>query len=189
MIHLLFSKNKLAFLFILSLLSCSISPVEKMKSEFKNSLKVKLLDPESLEIIRFEISDTIYYHSGKDIVNIIKNLSNNSTDSNFIKALNTTSTAEKEYTLFEFYNNFTKIDPDARLAAIFNTLELKEKVKYNSTNLQIFEVLANEIKNVKSDSILAYKVYTTYRSKNRLNKLTISEDYPIFDTNFKLTTN
>jgi len=43
-----------------------------------------------------------------------------------------------------FGEAFTEVDPNAKLASIFNTVELKEKVSYNSTNDEVISVLRDE---------------------------------------------
>jgi SecD/SecF fusion protein len=43
-----------------------------------------------------------------------------------------------------FGRAFEQIDPNGRLAAIFNTLELKNQVKYNSTNAEVLKVIRVE---------------------------------------------
>jgi SecD/SecF fusion protein len=44
-----------------------------------------------------------------------------------------------------FGSAFSELDPNARLASIFGTVELKEKINFNSTNDEVLEVLDNEI--------------------------------------------
>ena len=43
-----------------------------------------------------------------------------------------------------FGEAFAEIDPNAKLASIFNTVELKDKISYNSTNDDVLKVLRSE---------------------------------------------
>ena len=81
------------------------------------------------------------------VVDLIKKLSNFSTDTTFNKALSLATEMQKnsqEGYVSLFGKAFTQIDPNAKLAAIFNTLQLKEKVKFNSTNAQVLKVIGEE---------------------------------------------
>jgi SecD/SecF fusion protein len=81
------------------------------------------------------------------VIDLIRSLSNNSTDSTFNAALARARELQKDsqedfVTLFA--RSFEEIDPNARLAAIFNTMELKERVQYNSTNEEVIRVIREE---------------------------------------------
>ena len=81
------------------------------------------------------------------VVDLIKSLSNYSTDTTFNSAIARATELQRNsqddfVTLFG--RAFEEIDPNANLAAIFNTLELKEKVKYNSTNAEVLKVIREE---------------------------------------------
>jgi SecD/SecF fusion protein len=43
-----------------------------------------------------------------------------------------------------FGESFSEIDPNAKLASIFNTVELKDKISYNSTNEEVLDVIRKE---------------------------------------------
>ncbi|MFO7614485.1 MAG: protein translocase subunit SecDF [Bacteroidales bacterium] len=43
-----------------------------------------------------------------------------------------------------FGESFEEIDPNARLASIFSTVELKDQISYNSTNDEVLSVIRNE---------------------------------------------
>jgi SecD/SecF fusion protein len=43
-----------------------------------------------------------------------------------------------------FGESFEEIDPNAKLASIFNTVELKDKITYNSTNEEVLKVIQDE---------------------------------------------
>lgn len=81
------------------------------------------------------------------VVDLIRSLSNYSMDSTFNAALKRAVLLQRDsqddfVTLFG--RAFEQVDPNASLAAIFNTLELKEKVKYNSTNEEVLNVIREE---------------------------------------------
>jgi SecD/SecF fusion protein len=43
-----------------------------------------------------------------------------------------------------FGESFAQVDPNAKLASIFNTVELKDKISYNSTNEEVLAVIKEE---------------------------------------------
>ena len=43
-----------------------------------------------------------------------------------------------------FAESFKEADPNAKLASIFNTVELKDKINYNSTNEDVIKVIREE---------------------------------------------
>lgn len=79
---------------------------------------------------------------------IIRALANHSTDSTFNKAL-ALATEMKLKSQDNFVNLFGKafeqIDPHGRLAVIFGTIELKEKINPKSTNKEVLNVIQQEI--------------------------------------------
>jgi SecD/SecF fusion protein len=91
------------------------------------------------------------------VSDLIRSLANNSTDSTFVKAMRlarerqVSGSQEDFVTLFG--NSFTEIDPNAKLAAIFNTIELRDRVKYNSTNEEVLKVLQEETNIAISNSV------------------------------------
>lgn len=83
------------------------------------------------------------------VVDVINSLSNYSTDSTFRQAIamaKNMQKAEGGQTNFVtlFGQCFEKIDPNAELAAIFNTTVLRGKVNVNSTNAEVLNVLRDE---------------------------------------------
>jgi len=81
------------------------------------------------------------------VIDLVKALSNYSTDETFQKALARTQQLQKEspedfITLFG--QAFEEIDPDGRLAAIFNTVELRDRINFNSTNEEVLKVIRDE---------------------------------------------
>jgi len=81
-------------------------------------------------------------------MDIIKELSGKSTDATFNKAIDLASkkkiNSQKNF-LTLFYESFKEIDPNAKLAGIFSTVELKDKVKFNSTNDEVMKVITDEV--------------------------------------------
>ncbi|MDX9929839.1 MAG: protein translocase subunit SecDF [Bacteroidales bacterium] len=78
---------------------------------------------------------------------VVMALSNNSSDRNFIEALRIAKERRKESQaefLVLFQRAFEELDPNARLAAIFATPELKEKVNFNTTNEEVIRVIEAE---------------------------------------------
>ena len=81
------------------------------------------------------------------VIDIIKAMSNYSTDSTFnaalarAKELQTNSQADF-VTLFG--QAFEEIDPNAKLASVFNTLELRDQVNFNSTNEDVLKVIRDQ---------------------------------------------
>jgi SecD/SecF fusion protein len=87
---------------------------------------------------------------------LVKSLSNNSTDPTFLKALDLakqrqTKSQDDYVTLFG--KAFAETDPNAKLAAIFNTIQLRERIKYNSTNDEVLAVLQAETKIAITNSV------------------------------------
>ena len=81
------------------------------------------------------------------VVDLIKALSNYSKDPTFnaaiARAKEMQAKSQDDFVTL-FGKAFEEIDRNAQLAAIFNTLELKEKVKYNSTNAEVLKVIREE---------------------------------------------
>ncbi len=83
-----------------------------------------------------------------NVPDILKALSNYSTDTTFVKALKLAEEMQKssqEDFVTLFGRAFEQLAPGARLAAIFNTVELKDKIDYNSTNDDVLKVLHTEV--------------------------------------------
>jgi SecD/SecF fusion protein len=81
------------------------------------------------------------------LVDLIRAMSNYSSDGTFNKALANAQQAQKNsqkdfVTLFG--EEFEKIDKNARLSAIFSTKELSDKVGYNSSNKDVLAVIKKE---------------------------------------------
>jgi len=78
---------------------------------------------------------------------VIKSLANNSQDSTFRQSLQLANEMQKEsqddfVTLFG--RAWNQVDPNARMAAVFNTYEMKDQVDYNSSNQEVLRVIREE---------------------------------------------
>lgn len=82
------------------------------------------------------------------VVDVIRALSNNSKDADFNAAISTALEKQRDsqddfVTLFA--TSFEEQDADAKLAAIFYTPELKDRVKTSSTNQEVVNVIREEV--------------------------------------------
>jgi len=83
------------------------------------------------------------------VVDLVKSLSNFSKDSTFNAAIRLAKQKElksQEDFVTLFGKSFEEISPSGKLASIFNTIELKDQIKYNSTNAEVLNVLRKETK-------------------------------------------
>lgn len=81
------------------------------------------------------------------VVDLIRSLSNFSSDSTFNQAIELARDLQKDsqedfVTLFG--QAFETVDPEGSLAAIFNTIELRDRIQYNSSNQEVLEVIREE---------------------------------------------
>jgi len=81
------------------------------------------------------------------VVDLIRSLANYTKDPTFTKAIERAKELQKNsqddfVTLFG--KAYTEVDPNAQMAAVFNTLELKDQIKYNSTNDEVLEVIRKQ---------------------------------------------
>jgi len=81
------------------------------------------------------------------VVDLIRALSNYNEDATFNEALKLALEKQKdsqEDFIDLFYESIQEIDPNVKLAAIFATIELKEKINYESTNEEVLAVIRTE---------------------------------------------
>ncbi len=88
-------------------------------------------------------------------VDVIRSLANYSKDTTFNRAIDLAKQMQRNsqsdfVTLFG--QAFEQIDPNAKLAAIFSTLELKDQVNYNSTNDEVLKVIRTNTKSAIDNS-------------------------------------
>jgi SecD/SecF fusion protein len=82
------------------------------------------------------------------VEDILKALSNYNPDKTLNAALARAKELQKQSQsdyLTLFGRAFQEIDPNAKLASVFGTVELKEKINFNSTNEQVLKVLDGEV--------------------------------------------
>ncbi len=89
------------------------------------------------------------------VEDILRALSNYNPDKTFNEALARARQRQLQ-TQGDFLNLFVaafeEIDPQARLASIFGTVELRDKINFNSTNEDVIKVLEKEIDNAISNA-------------------------------------
>jgi SecD/SecF fusion protein len=81
------------------------------------------------------------------VVDLVRAMSGFSTDSTFTKAIALAKTNQKnsqEDFVSLFGKAFETVDPNAKLAAVFNTLDLRDKVSFNSSNSDVLKVIRQE---------------------------------------------
>ncbi|MBU8891464.1 MAG: protein translocase subunit SecDF [Bacteroidales bacterium] len=100
-----------------------------------------------------EINLGLDLKGGMDVIleisveDIIKAMANNNKDTTFQRALSLAreySKDSREDYVTLFGRAFNEVDPNAKLAAIFNTIELKDKIDFNSTNADVLKVINKE---------------------------------------------
>jgi SecD/SecF fusion protein len=90
------------------------------------------------------------------VIDLIRSLSNFSTDTTFTRALALAKELQKEsqddfVTLFG--EAFETVDPNGNLSAIFNTIELRDRIQYNSTNQEVLDVIRQETNDAIDNSV------------------------------------
>lgn len=113
------------------------------------------------------------------VADIIRNMSNFSTDSAFNKALNNAliahNTSQKDFVTL-FYDEYKAVSPNGKLSAIFSTLELKDKINFESTNDQVIKVIRSESQDAvdRSFNILRTRIDKFGVAQPNIQKLGIS---------------
>ncbi|MBP5317971.1 MAG: protein translocase subunit SecDF, partial [Paludibacteraceae bacterium] len=82
------------------------------------------------------------------VPDIVRSLSGNSKDENFNKAMEAAQQRQTSSTkdfVDLFLEEFEKLDPNARLAAVFSNYEMKDLVTVKSTNEEVVKVLKSEV--------------------------------------------
>ena len=106
------------------------------------------------EVQRKEINLGLDLKGGMSVIlevsveDILKALANYNTDKTFNAALERAKQMQKQSQadyLTLFGQAFTETDPNAKLASIFGTVEMKEKINFNSTNQEVMAVLDEEV--------------------------------------------
>jgi SecD/SecF fusion protein len=82
------------------------------------------------------------------VEDILRAISNYNPDKTFNDAIALAKQRQKQSQsdfLTLFGRSFQEIDPNARLASVFGTVEMKEKINFNSTNEEVLKVLDGEV--------------------------------------------
>ena len=90
------------------------------------------------------------------VPDLVLNLADNNEDPTFRKAMKLARERQTESTddfITLFYEAFKEIDPNAQLAAIFGTYELKDRIKPNTPDDAVLEVLRTEAKDAVDNSL------------------------------------
>ncbi|MDR1343773.1 MAG: protein translocase subunit SecDF, partial [Tannerellaceae bacterium] len=90
-----------------------------------------------------------------NVADVIRSLSNNNQDENFNKALESAyarQAASQSDFIDLFSEEYKKLDPGARLSAVFSTFELREKITPQSSDAQVISVLKDELKSAIDNS-------------------------------------
>ena len=89
------------------------------------------------------------------VPDVIRSLSNNNPDENFNKALDLAyakqASSQKDF-ISLFADEYKALDSNARLATIFSTFELKEKITPQSSDDQVIAVLRKELQSAIDNS-------------------------------------
>src|SRR5258706_875364 len=84
------------------------------------------------------------------LVDLIRSLSNYSKDGTFNRALDEAQKgavgSQKDFVTL-FYESFRRLDPNARLSAIFATKDLQTRINLNSSNDEVLKVIRDEANN------------------------------------------
>lgn len=79
-----------------------------------------------------------------DIIRALSNYSENPTFNKALqKALQKEKTSTKDFVDL-FAESFREVDPNAKMASIFNNVQLKDRINYNSTNEDVINVIRGE---------------------------------------------
>jgi SecD/SecF fusion protein len=90
------------------------------------------------------------------VPDLVLNLADNNEDPTFRKAIKLARERQTESTddfITLFYEAFKESDPNAQLAAIFGTYELKDRIKPNTPDDEVLDVLRTEAKDAVDNSL------------------------------------
>lgn len=81
------------------------------------------------------------------VVDVVRSMANNSTDPTFNKAIDAAlenqKSSQKDFVTL-FGEAYEKIAPGEKLASVFSTSELQDKINFNSTNQEVLAVIKTE---------------------------------------------
>ncbi len=114
------------------------------------------------------------------VSDVVKGMSGNSTNPVFTKAMALANEKQKNsqkdfVTLFG--ESFTQVDANAKLAAIFGRMELREKIRPNSTNDEVLKVIRQECTDAfdRTFNILSNRINRFGVSQPNITKLATSD--------------
>jgi len=114
------------------------------------------------------------------VADVVNGMSGNSTNPVFTKAMAMATEKQKSsqknfVTLFG--ESFTQIDPNAKLSAIFGRMELREKIRPNSTNEEVLAVIRAECNDAfdRTFNILRNRIDRFGVSQPNITKLATSD--------------
>jgi SecD/SecF fusion protein len=110
---------------------------------------------------------------------ILRSLSNNNPDPSFNQAINQASAKLKESQkdfITLFYDEYKSLNPSGKLSAYYNTLELKDRVKFESSNDEVIALLRTEAKDAidRSFNILRTRIDKFGVTQPNIQKLDVS---------------
>nr|WP_321487283.1 protein translocase subunit SecDF [uncultured Draconibacterium sp.] len=126
--------------------------LDSMKSEvvynFLGLKKFTYKDVQALEInLGLDLKGGMNVTLQVEVQDIIRAMSNYSDDETFNKALalatKNQQNSTKDYVTL-FGEAFEEIDPNAKLASIFNTLELRDQVNFNTSNAEVLRIIKEQ---------------------------------------------
>lgn len=81
------------------------------------------------------------------VIDLIRAMSDYNTDSTFNAALTRATqlqlNSQKDFVTL-FGQAFQEIDPNAKMASVFNTMDLRDRINFNSTNAEVLDVIREE---------------------------------------------
>ena len=90
------------------------------------------------------------------VADIIRSLADNNTTPNFTQALSLATESQKtnsqEEYLDLFVKEYKKLDPNAKLASVFSTFDLKDRISLTTSNDEVVKILREEIEGAISNS-------------------------------------
>lgn len=87
------------------------------------------------------------------VYDVLEALSNHSADPKFVAAMDSAAKMPpSEDFVTRFAKAYSEVAPDGKLAAIFSTVELREKIPFNASNDEVIKVLREEAEGAISNS-------------------------------------
>ena len=87
------------------------------------------------------------------VYDVLRALSNYNADPSFVEALNRAKAmAPSEDFVSRFGRAYSEVAPNGKLATIFSTVELRDKIPFNASNEQVLSVLREEAEGAISNS-------------------------------------